>query len=208
MINLVMRTCPTKIFLLILLALVLVGCSQISIIAGAGAGATLGARAAQERGVSGAARDAQIRFEINEKWFGLDSDLIKNLNLQVYEGRVLVSGVVQDVKLQDDAVRIAWQPPAVREVINEIEVRDSGGIQKHMEDKWIATQIRAKLLFAKNIFSLNYSVESVGSTVYLLGLAQDQDELDLVQQAARTTARVKKVVSHILIKGVPRSEKI
>lgn len=208
MINLVMRTCPTKILLLILLALILVGCSPIHIIAGTGAGATLGTRAAQERGISGAARDAQIRFEINEKWFGLDTDLIKNLNLQVYEGRVLVSGVVQDVKLQDDAIRIAWQPLAVREVINEIEVRDSGGIQKHIEDKWIANQIRAKLLFAKNIFSLNYSVESVGSTVYLLGLAQDQDELDLVQQAARTTARVKKVVSHILIKGVPRSEKI
>jgi len=206
MINLVMRTCSTKIFLLIWPALVLIGCSPMGIIAGTGAGVAIGTNASQERGIGGAARDAQIRFEINEKWVRLNSDLIKTLNLQIYEGRVLVSGVVRDMRLQEDAVRIAWQPPAVREVINEIELRDSGGIQEHMEDKWIATQIRAKFLFAKNIFSLNYSVESVGGTVYLLGLAQDQNELDLVQQAARTTARVKKVVSHILIKGVPRSE--
>ena len=204
----VMRAGPAAKSFAIILALALSGCTPLGIVAGAGAGVTVGTAAAQERGVGGTARDAQIRVEITDKWFRQNVDLMKGLNLQIYEGRVLISGVVQDMGLQEDAVRIAWQPPGVRDVINEIEVRNSGGIQEYARDSWIATQLRAKLLFAKDVYSLNYSVESVGGTVYLLGLAQDQKELDLVQQAARTTPRVKKVVSHVLIKGDPRRKQI
>ncbi len=204
----VMRAGPAAISFATFLALALSGCTPLGLVVGAGAGAPVGTAAAQERGVGGTARDAQIRVEITDKWFRQNVDLLKGLNLQIYEGRVLISGVVQDMKLQEDAVRIAWQPPAVRDVINEIEVRNSGGIQEYARDSWIATQVRAKLLFAQDVNSLNYSVESVGGTVYLLGLAQDQKELDLVQQAARTTPNVKKVVSHVLIKGDPRRKQI
>lgn len=201
-----MRAGLAAISFAIFLALALGGCTPLGLVAGAGV--TVGTAAIQERGMGGTARDAQIRVEITDQWFRKNIDLMKGLNLQIYEGRVLISGVVQDMKLQEDAVRIAWQPPAVRDVINEIEVRNSGGIQEYARDSWIATQLRAKLLFAQDVYSLNYSVESVGGTVYLLGLAQDQTELDLVQQAARTTPYVKKVVSHVLIKGDPQRKRI
>ncbi len=208
MTNSAMRAGPATISFALFLALAVSGCTPLGLATGAGAGVTVGTAAAQERGMGGTARDAQIRVEITNMWFRQNIDLMKGLNLQIYEGRVLISGVVQDMKLQEDAVRLAWQPPAVRDVINEIEVREGGGVSEYASDKWIATQLRTKLLFAKDVFSLNYSVESVGGTVFLLGLAQDQKELDLVQQVARTTPRVKKVVSHVLIKGDPRRKEI
>ena len=179
----------------------LVGCSPIGL--AAGAGATVGLAAAQERGVSGTARDAQIRVEINDLWFRQDIVLMQALNLQIYEGRVLVSGVVPDMQMQEDAIRLAWQPGGVRDVINEVAVRPSGGVQEYSRDVWIATQLRTKLLFAKEIVAINYSVQSVGGIVYLLGLAQDQAELDRALETARTTPYVKRVVSHVLIKGDP-----
>lgn len=178
----------------------LVGCGPV----GLAAGATIGLAAAQERGVSGTARDAQIRVEINDLWFKQDIVLMRALNLQIYEGRVLVSGVVLDMQMQEDAIRLAWQPGGVRDVINEVEVRPSGGIQEYSRDVWIATQLRTKLLFAKEIVAINYSVQSVGGIVYLLGLAQDQAELDRALETARTTPYVKRVVSHVMIKGDPR----
>ena len=68
-------------------------------------------------------------------------------------------------------------------------------------DHWIEAQLSGKLLFTKQVQSINYSVESVGGTVYLIGLAQDDAELDRVLQIARNTPYVKKVVSYVLIKG-------
>ena len=95
-------------------------------------------------------------------------------------------------------------PPSVREVINEIEVHAPGGVSDFARDSWIATQLRAKLLFTKHIDSINYSVESVGGTVYLIGLAQDEAELQRVLQVARSTPYVKKVINYVLVKGDPR----
>ena len=179
----------------------LVGCGPVGL--AAGAGATVGLAAAQERGVSGTARDAQIRVEINDLWFRHDIVLMQALNLQIYEGRVLVSGVVPDMQMQEDAIRLAWQPGGVRDVVNEVDVRPSGGAQEYSRDVWIATQLRTKLLFAKEIVAINYSVQSVGGIVYLMGMAQDQVELDRALETARTTPYVKRVVSHVMIKGDP-----
>lgn len=204
MIGTILRTGPAAASLAIIAALLLGACTPLGTVVGATAGATVGVAAGQERGLGGTARDAQIRVDINDMWFRHNLDLMKNLNLQIYEGRVLLSGVVPEMTLQEEAVRMAWQPPGVRDVINEIEVRESGGIQEFAQDRWIATQLGAKLLFADNVYSLNYSAKSVGGVVYLIGLAQDQKELDRVLQVARTTPHVKKVVSHVLIKGDPR----
>jgi osmotically-inducible protein OsmY len=66
------------------------------------------------------------------------------------------------------------------------------------------TELRSRLLFAKNIQSVNYSIEAVNGTVYLLGVAQDQAELDRVLDVARNVNYVRRVVSHVLMKDDPR----
>ena len=182
--------------------LALSACSSVG--TAIGAGAVVGLAAAEERGIGGAAHDIKLRTEINDLWFKHDVDMFKALHLQIYEGRVLVSGTIEEEPKRDDAVRLAWQPPGVREVINEVEVRSSGGVAEFARDSWIVTRIKAKLLFTRQIDAINYSVESVGGTVYLIGLAQDAAELDRVLQVARTTPYVKKVVNYVLVKGDPR----
>ncbi len=177
----------------------LAGCSPVG--AAIGAGAVVGLAAAEERGIGGSAHDLKLRAEINALWFRHDAEMLRALHLQVYEGRVLVSGALAEEPTRDDAVRLAWQPPGVREVINEVEVRPSGGVSEFARDNWIEAQLSGKLLFTKHVQSINYSVESVGGTVYLIGLAQDDAELDRVLQIARNTPYVKKVVSYVLIKG-------
>ena len=182
--------------------LALSGCSPVG--TAVGAGAIIGLAAAEERGIGGTARDIKLRAEINNLWFKHDIDMFQALHLQIYEGRVLVSGAVEEEPKRDDAMRLAWQPPGVREVINEVEVRPSGGVSEFARDTWIVTRIKAKLLFTRRIDAINYSVDSVGGTVYLIGLAQDEAELDRVLQVARKTPYVKKVVNYVLIKGDQR----
>ena len=123
-------------------------------------GAAVGTTAMQERGVKGAANDTAIRAEINHYWLNQDHRLFIDLNLQVYEGRALVSGVVKDAQVRADAIQLAWKAKGVREVINEVEVLPEGtGFVDYARDTAITTEIKGRLLFAKEIDSVNYSIE-------------------------------------------------
>jgi osmotically-inducible protein OsmY len=186
--------------LLILSGLSLQGCIG-AVVAG---GATAGVAASQERGVKGAVSDTGIRAEINHYWVQEDQSLFANCNLQIHEGRVLVTGAVKDADTRAEAIQLAWKANGVKEVINEIEVTSEGGIGAYARDTAIVTELRSKLLFTKDIQSVNYSIEAVNGVVYILGVAQDQAELDKAIDIARNVRYVRRVVSHVLMKDDPR----
>lgn len=187
--------------LLLLAGLGLAGCVEAAV----AGGATVGTTAMQERGVKGAATDMGIRAEINHYWLNQDHRLFIDLSLQVYEGRALVSGVVKDAQVRADAIQLAWKAKGVREVINEVEVVPQGtGVVDYARDTAISTELKGRLLFAKEINSVNYSIEVVNGSIYLLGVAQSATELDRVLNVARNINNVKRVVTHILMKDDPR----
>lgn len=172
-----------------------------------GAGAIATTAAVQERGLRGAIDDTVIRARINSLWLGHDADMYRLVSLSVLEGRILLTGEVERAQMRIDAVRLTWQAEGVREVINEIKVTDEGGIGTYARDSWISAQLKSKLLFDKKILSINYSIETVGGAVYLMGIAQNQRELDRVTNHARTLRYVKRVVSYVRLKNDPRRHK-
>jgi osmotically-inducible protein OsmY len=197
------RTIPslTVPVLLLTAAFALSGCLETAV----GAGAAVGTTAMQERGVKGAVADTAIRAEINHNWLDKDHRLFIDLNLQVHEGRVLVSGVVKEPEVRAEAIQLTWKAKGIREVINEVEVIPEGtGIVDYGRDTAISTELKARLLFAKEINSVNYSTEVVNGSVYLLGVAQNQAELERVLNVARNIKNVKRVVNHVLMKDDPR----
>ena len=112
-----------------------------------------------------------------------------------------VAEVVQDDRIE--AVRIAWLADGVTEVLTEIQVTDRGGLVDYAHDTWITTQLRSKLLLDKDVRAINFNVETVNGVVYLIGIAQDQAELERVTNHARTITNVVKVVSHARLKDDP-----
>ena len=183
----------------ILAAALLGACTPVAVTAGAGATTTLAA--AEERGLSGTARDTGTRIAVNDLWFKHDAQMYRRLGLQVYEGRLLLSGIVPTEDMRDAAVRLAWQPENVKEVINEIKVDETRGLETYAQDTWVTTQLKTRLLFDREVYSINYSMRTVDGIVYLLGVAQDQKELDRVFDIVRNQASVAEVVSHVLLKG-------
>lgn len=180
------------------------GAMQGCVAAAVGAGATAGVAATEERGIKGAVSDTSIRAEINHYWLQKSENLFIDCNLQVQEGRVLVTGAVKDPDTRAEAIQLAWKAKGVREVINEVEVTNEGGVGAYARDTAIVTELRSRLLFAKDIQSVNYSIESVNGVVYMLGVAQNQVELDKAINIARNVNYVRRVVSHVLLKDDPR----
>ena len=177
-------------------------CTTTGFAVGAGAGAAVAA--SQERGLTGTLTDTRIRAAINILWLKQDSDMYQGLGLAVYEGRVLVTGVVRSEEVRADAVRLAWRATGVKEVINEIAVVASGRTKDYARDTWITAQLKTKFLFDKAVTAINYSVDTVNYTVYLFGIAQDKAELERVINHARNVKFVRRVVNHVLLKSDPR----
>jgi osmotically-inducible protein OsmY len=180
------------------------GCTPIG--AAVGAGATVGTAAAREGGVGQAWTDTRIQAYINDAWFRHNTDMFRKLDLTVREGRVMITGVVPDQQMRLDAVRLAWQAPYVRQVINEIRVENSEGISGYARDSWIQTQLRTKLVFDREIQSINYSFDCVSGVVYLMGVARDQEELERVIAHARGISYVKEVVSYVRLRTDTRPD--
>lgn len=177
------------------------GCAAL-IIGGGTEGAVI---AAQERSVGNAVDDASILIRIKNLYAHQDfKDLLANVEIKVVEGRVLLTGNVDKPDSQIEAVRLAWQVDGVKEVINEVQISDKAGFVNYARDLWISTQVKSRLLFAKDIRSINYSIITVNQVVYIMGIAQDQGELDRATYVASTTNSVQRVVSYVRLKDDPR----
>ncbi len=166
-----------------------------------GAGASVGVAAYQERGVAGAAKDQKIAFEVRENWLRHDYRFPVIMSIEVYEGRVLLTGVVDDPKIRADAVRLAWMASGAKEVINEIQVADGADVVDLVRDSWVTAKLKGILTFDEEIMAINYSIETVNGIVYLIGIAQSQKELDRVVAHARAIEYVRKVISHVRVKS-------
>ena len=124
-------------------------------------------------------------------------------DLQVQEGHVLLSGNVRLPEQRIEAVRLAWQAPGVREVINEIEINDTSSLSDAARDSWITTKLETTLLFDSQVSSTNYSIETVNQVVYFMGVAASQAELDRVIAHAKDISYVRRVVSYVLLADDP-----
>ncbi|MDC0034040.1 BON domain-containing protein, partial [Alphaproteobacteria bacterium] len=178
----------------------LVGCTGIVI----SAGSTIASAAVEERGISGAASDLAIATAITALWIKHDPSLVTDFDTAISEGRVLLTGTVATQKRRLEAVRLAWRAPGVKTIINEIDVRKSDGIGGYARDGWITAQLVSRLSFDRGVNYINYNLETVNQIVYLLGIAQNQTEMDRVVTHARQVRYVRRVVSHIRLKNDPR----
>jgi len=169
------------------------GCAPLAL----ATGTAVGVSSAQEGGVKRAYNDAKIQTQINDLWFQSNVDMFRKLDLTVNQGRVLITGIVQEPEHRVEAVRLAWQPEGVQQVINEIRVADNEGLGGYASDVWIATRLRTALTLDETVKSLNYNIDTVQGSVYLMGVAQDQAELDHVVEIARRIDNVQRVVSYV-----------
>lgn len=166
-----------------------------------GAGATAGVSVAQDKKLKDAGKDAAIKLQLGDKLFKRDIEIFQQVSTKVFEGRVLLTGVVQNPMHRVEAARLAWQIDGVQDVINEIKVQDSDGIFGYSKDTWITTQLKTQLTFDREVKAINYTIETVAGTVYLLGIARTQTELDHVMDVAKNISYVKDVVSYVRLKS-------
>ena len=162
---------------------------------------------AKEKGIKEAISDGMIDAGINKQFLNHDINMFINVEIEVVEGRVLLTGSVKKTKHRLDAIKLSWKVLGVREVINEIDVTEKGGIKQYLIDVKIKTQMRYKVIADKEISSINYNFEVVNGNIYIIGIAENKKELKKIVEHGNSIKGVLKVVSHAIMKNDPRRKK-
>lgn len=158
---------------------------------------------AQERPLERAFSDFSTRTELNARMLGEDPRLFANVSTTVLEGRVHLAGSVNSEAERQRAQQIAYATPGVAEVINNIEITSGGGIMETVDDRWISGQVRTAILSDGSIRDSNYTIDTQNSVVYIMGIAQDDGELNRVLSHAASVRGVRQVVNYAVIKDDP-----
>ena len=164
-----------------------------------GGAAAVGTAAYQERGVQGVARDLATATKVRTALLNEGEAYVAGVGVEVYEGRVLLTGTLATEAMRANAAGLAWKTEGVKDVINEIQLHASN-LRDLAKDSWITTQLQSKMTLDKQILAINYSIETVNGIVYLIGIAQSQDELDRVIAHARGINYVHQIISHVRVK--------
>ena len=156
----------------------------------------------EERSFNNYVEDTIILAQLKNEYFSNNENIFFQVSVDVIEGRVMLTGIVEQIDERIEATKLAWGIKGVNEVINEIQISNDEGILDYADDLVMKTKINAKLLLEKNILNLNYSVEVVNGIVYLIGIAQDQKELDAVTEISKNTYGVTSVITYVRLKDI------
>jgi osmotically-inducible protein OsmY len=191
-------TKPLLVLAPLALAVFASACSPVGMAVGAGAA---GATAAQtEKGFVRSVDDGRIRVQLNAKFFETNYDLFSAVSFTVDQGRVLLTGAVENPDDRVTATRLAWSADGVAEVINELQVTDRSSLTDFGRDTRIGAELKLTLLGDDQVASINYSVEVVNQTIYIMGIARTQAELGRVIGHARNVPYARGVVDYVTVR--------
>ncbi len=181
------------------------GCVSMAVAGAAG----VGMFAAQERTIGQGIDDAAAYTELKARLLRIDSAAFSRVNVEVAQGKALLSGAVPTAEHRIEAERIAWTIRQVGDVANELEVGPTPGVWRSALDELITAQVRARILADPGVRGIDFNIETNKGTVYLMGLARDQAQLVRAAEIASYTRGVKKVVSYVEVrKPAPKAATI
>jgi osmotically-inducible protein OsmY len=170
------------------------------VVAAVGTAGAVGLTAAQDKTMGEALDDATLSNQIKAKLLSENSEKYAEVDVEVANGLVLLSGRVNNPEDRVRAEGIAWSAALTKDVANEIKIEPPGGFIANMSDEVITGRVRARLIGSKTVKSVNFNIETYDGVVYLMGTARTAKELKKAAEEASVVAGVKQVVSYVRIR--------
>jgi len=184
--------------LIVICSLNILSCSPAGILASGGA--TTMVVAEGDRSMGTVVDDATIKVNIAAKFINSDDNLFVDVSTSVLEGRVLLTGLVDNQEIRIDAVRKVWEIDGVNEVINEIQIGNRESLKEYAQDVWITTQVRGLAAKTVGLRSIAYNYETIQGKVYVVGVTSRPEQLEAIIDVAKTVKGVTEIVNYVIIK--------
>ena len=179
--------------------LLIYSCSPAGILASGGA--TTMVVAEGEKTLGSVVDDTTIKFNISSKFIQSEKALFLNINVNVINGRVLLTGIVENQEIRINSIKIVWEVEGVNEVINEIEIGDKTTIKEYANDLWINTQVKTLVAKTIGLRVLSYNFETIKGKVYIAGITSRPEQLKKIIEAMETIKGVREIVNYVIVKN-------
>jgi len=143
--------------------------------------------------------DSIMQKNLTTKLTILDKKYFISVKTKVLDGRIFITGKVDNPEEKLKITKIAWETNGVRSVRNDIKIKESFNFKQSAKDILITSQLRTALIINKNIKSNNFKIDTYKKKIYIYGIAKDRDELKLVVDEANLIVDVEKVIASILL---------
>ena len=128
-----------------------------------------------------------------------DKKYLLSVKSKVLDGRIFLTGKVENPEEKLKITKIAWETKGARSVRNDIKIKEKFNFKQSAKDILITTQLRTALIINKNIKATNYQIDTYKKKIYVYGIALTSEEKDLVVSEAKEILDVEKVIASIIL---------
>ena len=185
-----------KILIFILITLFLSGCTGVSSKGIFGTGVSV---ALDPRSLGTQIDDSIMQKNLSARILLLDKKYFLSVKSKVLDGRIFLTGKVDDPEEKLKITKLAWETEGARSVRNEIKIKEKFNFKQSAKDVLITSQLRTALILNKEIKATNYQIDTYKKKIYVYGIALTSDEKELVIKEAKEILDVKDVIASILI---------
>ena len=129
----------------------------------------------------------------------INKNYFLSVKSKVLDGRIFLTGKVDDPEEKLKLTKLAWETEGVRSVRNDIKIKEKFNFKQSAKDILITSQLRTALILNKNIKATNYQIDTYKKKIYIYGIALTKDEKDLVLNEAKDILDVDDVIASILL---------
>ena len=143
--------------------------------------------------------DGIMDKNLDAKLLLMNKNYLLSVSTQVLDGRIFVTGKVDDPEEKLKITKLAWEIAGTRSVKNALKIKEKFNFKKSAKDILITSQLKTALIFNKKIKSANYSIDTYKKKIYIYGIAESKEEQSLVIEEAKQILDVEDVISSILL---------
>ena len=185
-----------KILILLFFGFILSGCAGVSSSGIFGTGVSV---AIDPRSLGTQIDDSLMQKNLTARILLLNKNYLLSVKSKVLDGRIFLTGKVDEPEEKLKLTKIAWETNGARSVRNDIKIKEAFNFKQSAKDLLITSQLRTALILNKEIKATNYQIDTYKKKIYIYGISRTKDEKDLVITEAKEILDVEDVIASILL---------
>ena len=185
-----------RIFFLTLIYLIFTGCVGTSSKGIFGTGVSI---ALDPRSIGTQIDDSVMQKNLGARLILKDRSYLLAVNTKVLDGRIFLTGAVENPEEKLQLTKLAWETKGVRSVKNDIKIKEDFNFKQSAKDLLITSQLLTALIFNKNIKSNNYQIDTYKKKIFIYGISLTPEEKNEVIVEAKEILDVEQVVASIVL---------
>lgn len=143
--------------------------------------------------------DSLMQKNLSARILLVNKNYFLTVKTKVIDGRIFITGKVDDPEEKLKLTKLAWEIQGVRSVKNDLKIKEEFNFKQSAKDLLITSQLRTALILNNSIKATNYQIDTYKKKIYIYGIAITSDEKDAVISEANEISDVENVIASILL---------